>query len=293
MPNKYLDDSGLSYFFQKLQTVFQAKESGKGLSSNDYTTIEKTKLSGIDTSAQVNVIETVKKNGATLTVTNKAVDISVPTKISDLTNDSDFVEDPNYVHTDNNYTSAEKTKLAGIDVVSSSNNGLCPQLPSGSGQSKYLCEDGTWRSPATSSSGLTQFYDDTITNASSDWSNRRCSVYKVSGTGFINISASVFQVNNASYGNIDLVIQHSTDNGSTWTTDILTSHRHDSNQADVRDGLSANYAKVASNNELIRVTWYLSKEDARIARITVTGESSLTITRTINGEIPSPGITLP
>lgn len=38
----------------------------------------------------------------------------VPTKISDLTNDSDFVEDANYVHTDTNYTSAEKSKLAGI-----------------------------------------------------------------------------------------------------------------------------------------------------------------------------------
>ena len=33
---------------------------------------------------------------------------------SDLTNDSDFVSDASYVHTDNNYTSTEKTKLAGI-----------------------------------------------------------------------------------------------------------------------------------------------------------------------------------
>ena len=33
---------------------------------------------------------------------------------SDLTNDSAFVSDASYVHTDNNYTSTEKTKLAGI-----------------------------------------------------------------------------------------------------------------------------------------------------------------------------------
>lgn len=39
---------------------------------------------------------------------------SIPTKTSDLTNDSDFVSDANYVHTDNNYTNAEKTKLSGI-----------------------------------------------------------------------------------------------------------------------------------------------------------------------------------
>lgn len=38
----------------------------------------------------------------------------IPTATSDLTNDSDFVEDASYVHTDNNYTTAEKNKLAGI-----------------------------------------------------------------------------------------------------------------------------------------------------------------------------------
>ena len=66
------------------------KETGKGLSTNDYTTAEKNKLAGIASSAQVNVIETVKRNGTALTVTNKAVDISVPAKTSDLTNDSGF-----------------------------------------------------------------------------------------------------------------------------------------------------------------------------------------------------------
>lgn len=40
--------------------------------------------------------------------------IVVPTKTSDLTNDSDFVADANYVHTENNYTTEEKQKLAGL-----------------------------------------------------------------------------------------------------------------------------------------------------------------------------------
>ena len=39
---------------------------------------------------------------------------SIPTKTTDLTNDSNFVSDSDYVHTDNNYTSAEKSKLSGI-----------------------------------------------------------------------------------------------------------------------------------------------------------------------------------
>ena len=38
---------------------------------------------------------------------------AVPTKTSDLTNDSNFVSDASYVHTDNNYTSADKALVAG------------------------------------------------------------------------------------------------------------------------------------------------------------------------------------
>lgn len=51
-------------------------ESGKGLSSNDYTTAEKTKLSGIESGAQANIIESVKVDGTALSVdANKAVNI--------------------------------------------------------------------------------------------------------------------------------------------------------------------------------------------------------------------------
>ena len=38
----------------------------------------------------------------------------IPTKTSDLQNDSNYVADANYVHTDSNFTADEKTKLAGI-----------------------------------------------------------------------------------------------------------------------------------------------------------------------------------
>lgn len=60
-----------------------------------------------------------KLNGSGLEVLwglikNLVSSIVVPTKTSDLTNDSDFVSDANYVHTDNNYTNQEKTKLAGV-----------------------------------------------------------------------------------------------------------------------------------------------------------------------------------
>ena len=59
-------------------------------------------------------MEGITVNGTAATITNKIAAITVPTKTSDLTNDSNFAVDANYVHTDNNYTSTEKTKLSGI-----------------------------------------------------------------------------------------------------------------------------------------------------------------------------------
>lgn len=40
--------------------------------------------------------------------------VAVPTKTSELENDSNFVSDENYVHTDNNFTTAEKQKLGSL-----------------------------------------------------------------------------------------------------------------------------------------------------------------------------------
>ena len=54
-------------------------ETGKGLSSNDYTADEKAKLEGIEAKAQVNILEVVKVNGSALPITEKAVDIPLAT----------------------------------------------------------------------------------------------------------------------------------------------------------------------------------------------------------------------
>lgn len=85
----------LSYFAQqfyaRLKGIFVQKETGKGLSTNDYTTADKDKLAGIANGAQANVLEAVKVNGTAQTITDKAVDITVPTAVSQLTNDSGFI----------------------------------------------------------------------------------------------------------------------------------------------------------------------------------------------------------
>lgn len=93
MAIEYLDKSGLTLLISKIKTALNGKvdaKSGKGLSTNDYTNVEKQKLSGIASGAQANVIESVKVNGTKIEPSSKAVDVTVPTKISQLTNDSGF-----------------------------------------------------------------------------------------------------------------------------------------------------------------------------------------------------------
>lgn len=46
----------------------------------------------------------------------QAVAAKIPTKTSQLSNDSNFAVDAAYVHTDSNYTQAEKEKLAGVEA---------------------------------------------------------------------------------------------------------------------------------------------------------------------------------
>lgn len=170
-----------------ISQTYQPKESGKGLSANDYTTTEKEKLARLPTGTQItqnlaskvdkvegkqlstedfttvlkNKLEglsnyndtEVKKSLASLQSTintlinenpNEVIDsfnevkkflegvtdtenlaamlaaleskitAKIPTKLSQLNNDGNFVSDKNYVHTDNNFTTSEKEKLAGL-----------------------------------------------------------------------------------------------------------------------------------------------------------------------------------
>ena len=117
------------------QTIDQGKEE----STNEYTAISQILVDVTDLKDDCEGIEqdcqdiadslptvydatlTIQVNGSDLQTftanddTDKTANIIVPTKTSDITNDSDYVSDASYVHTDSNYTAAEKTKLSGIE----------------------------------------------------------------------------------------------------------------------------------------------------------------------------------
>lgn len=74
---------------------------------NNFTTDLKNKLDGIEDNAQVNKIETVKVNNTALEITDKAVNVEVPTKVSQLENDKGYLTE---------IPMASATLLGGIKV---------------------------------------------------------------------------------------------------------------------------------------------------------------------------------
>ena len=70
----------------------------------------------------------IKKDGTSI----------IKTKTSQLTNDSNFVSDASYVHTDNNFTTAYKNSIDGL-------KDLAFIAKDGTSSTKYLRGDGTWQ----------------------------------------------------------------------------------------------------------------------------------------------------
>ena len=89
-----LDENGLAHLWQRIKLLVTNKVSnkvdkvdGKGLSTNDYTNEEKTKLSGIADGAQRNVQPDWALTSGDGAIKNKP---TIPTNVSDLTNDSKY-----------------------------------------------------------------------------------------------------------------------------------------------------------------------------------------------------------
>ena len=82
---KYLNLDGVLYLWQKLKAQFVAKEEGKGLSEANYTSDEKAKLAGIDTTAYVKVTDKGQPNGvATLDGAGVIPSTQLPNYVDDV-----------------------------------------------------------------------------------------------------------------------------------------------------------------------------------------------------------------
>ena len=112
----YANPANIQELMDALKTRVVRPVAGKGLSTNDLTNELKAKydqaaqkVDSLESAgAEANVIETVKVNGSPLTPDgSKAVNITVPTKVSQITNDSGF-------QTSAQVTSAINSKIASV-----------------------------------------------------------------------------------------------------------------------------------------------------------------------------------
>ena len=138
---------------------------------------DKTKLSGIEDNAQQNKIEKVQRNGTELTITDKTVNIKVPTKVSDLENDSNFINNTvdnltNYYLKTETYTQTEVNNLIGqiktisIEVVDTlpetgedNKIYLVPKTGStGDVYNEYIWVNNAWELIGSTQVDLTNYY---------------------------------------------------------------------------------------------------------------------------------------
>lgn len=148
------------------------KVSGKGLSTNDYTTTEKNKLSGIDAGAEVNVIDTIKVNGTKQTVTSKSIDITVPTNNNQLTNGADYATKTEVASAVANAAHLKREKLTGstLPAVGTADTNTIYMLPitDATGDNKFtewMVINGAWEKIGSSDVDLTGYVQDSDLNA--------------------------------------------------------------------------------------------------------------------------------
>lgn len=92
MADKYLNKTVLNYFYNRLKTVFADKSEIPTLTSELTNDGDGDSLFATETYVQENggKIDTISVNNSPQTITNKNVNITIPTNLSELTNDSGF-----------------------------------------------------------------------------------------------------------------------------------------------------------------------------------------------------------
>ena len=77
-------------FLSRITNIFVAQVEGKGLSTNDFDDAAETKLNGIEAGAEVNILEAITVNGGATTVSNKSVNLVIPTDNASLANGAGY-----------------------------------------------------------------------------------------------------------------------------------------------------------------------------------------------------------
>lgn len=132
-------ENGLPALRNWIKDKFVTKVTGKGLSTEDFTTDERDKLNGIEPGAQKNPSSLPANGGNATTVNNHTVNADVPAGAK--------------------FTDTTYNDMAGATSSAAGTRGLVP-APAAGNQAKFLRGDGTWQlTPNTTYSKATAAAD--------------------------------------------------------------------------------------------------------------------------------------
>lgn len=89
MAYNFLDENGLLYFWQKIKSIF-AKQSDLATTNGNVSTLQTTVSGLVAAGAEANVIDAINVNNVPLPVSNKTVNVPVPTNNTELTNGAGY-----------------------------------------------------------------------------------------------------------------------------------------------------------------------------------------------------------
>lgn len=260
MAYNYLNKDGVAYLWEKIKGKFVQKETGKGLSTNDYTTAEKTKLAGIATGAQVNVLEGIQVAGGTITPTNKIANVPA---------------------------------IQGATASAAGKAGVAPAPATGQ-QNYYLAGDGTWHSTATTAQmGLMSADDKSKLNniaAGAEVNQNAFSTVKV-GTVTVTAETTTDTLNLAGSGSISITADANTDTitisgiNTTYSTATTAANGLMSSADKTKLNGIASGAQVNQNAfTTIKVGTTDLVADSKTDTLTITAGNNITLTPTTSSD---------
>lgn len=223
--SKFLDENGLTYLWSKIKGTFVAQQSGKGLSTNDYTTAEKNKLAGL--SNYTHPSYTSKTNGLYKITVDGTGHVSNTTNVSksDITALGIPSQDTTY------------SDMTGATAETDGTHGLVPAPKIGK-QYYYLRGDGTWSLPTnttynpatTTTNGLMSASDKTkldgiATGANNyvhpSYTSKTSGLYKITvdSTGHVSATTAVTKTDITNLGVPSVNTTYSNMTGATANTD--------------------------------------------------------------------------
>ncbi len=171
---KFLNYEGLEHLITEIKERFIQKVSGKDLSTNDFTNLYKDKLDGIENNAEINKIELIKRNGTNLSIdVDKSVDINVPTKFSELTNDQTFQTKAEILTLITDNGKLKKEIVESLPAVGTADDNTMYLVASDNGFAEWMVIEGVWEKLGDTShidlTGYVKFTDiEIISNAEID-----------------------------------------------------------------------------------------------------------------------------